>query len=400
MTGRDLREVDHTGGKVTFYIECDAEGRIRYSINYSHSSCTPATLSGVYAHPDGFACENVQLGGINQPWNKPPFPNCIAVMMASDSEGKFGHECPSCQKHFRTLSIPAYFPLTCPYCGLRAPSFHFLTPPQEAYVRHYVMTLNEGIEAIDPGSSNEVVIDMDAIADAVPGEPRPDFYYNSTVQQTQFLCATCKNYNDVRGRYAYCADCGWRSNVASLNEAFTSIRERLNTQGLTPAEAIKQAVSEFDSAARDFIDQLEARTPMKNNRRRKLQELLFHNLDRVNDVMKRAFDINMLQGMDGDRDFINRMFLRRHVYEHDGGVATARYVRESGDSEIEEGVIIRETVENVHRLISCLNRMAKTIETDFHEIFPPEPFCIERERERSSPIRPESMINPTASWQA
>ena len=113
--------------------------------------------------------------------------------------------------------------------------------------------------------------------------------------------------------------------------------------------------------------------------------------------MKRAFDINMLQGMDGDRDFINRMFLRRHVYEHDGGVATARYVRESGDSEIEEGVIIRETVENVHRLISCLNRMAKTIETDFHEIFPPEPFCIERERERSSPIRPESMINPTAS---
>ena len=45
-------------------------------------------------------------------------------------------------------------------------------------------------------------------------------------------------------------------------------------------------------------------------------------------------------------------------------------------------MLLRETVENVHDLIGALIRMTETVETDFHEIFPPEPFCIELERER------------------
>ena len=91
--------------------------------------------------------------------------------------------------------------------------------------------------------------------------------------------------------------------------------------------------------------------------------------------------------MDADRKFIRKMFFRRHVYEHDGGVATPRYVRESGDQEIEEGILIRETAENAHKLIGYLNRMIKTLDTDFNEIFPPEPFCIQIEKDRQSRIR-------------
>src|SRR5471032_2010136 len=100
--GQDFKEVAHTGGKATFGIESDADGRIQYNIGYSHSAPRPSTLVAVYAHPDGFTCGNVRLGGIGQPFNPPPFPNCILVMMASDSQGKFGHECPRCHKHFRT----------------------------------------------------------------------------------------------------------------------------------------------------------------------------------------------------------------------------------------------------------------------------------------------------------
>jgi len=57
-------------------------------------------------------------------------------------------------------------------------------------------------------------------------------------------------------------------------------------------------------------------------------------------------------------------------------------LRESGDTDAEEGVLLRETVENVHKLIGCLNRMIETLEVDFHEMFPPEPFCINIENER------------------
>ena len=41
---------------------------------------------------------------------------------------------------------------------------------------------------------------------------------------------------------------------------------------------------------------------MKESRRNQLQSLLFHNLDKVDDLMKTVFDINLLKGMESDRD--------------------------------------------------------------------------------------------------
>lgn len=382
MTRADFSEVGHTGGKVTFTIVCDEVGHVQYRIGYSCSSPRPASLVGVYAHPDGFACGNIVMGGIGAPWNAPPFPNCIAVMMASDSQGNFGHECPSCKKHFRSGGIPAKFPLTCPYCGVRAESFHFLTAPQKSYISHYVELLRTAINESVPGSTKEVVIDMDALADSIVGEPRPDFYYTSIAQQTEFKCSACNSYNDIRGRYGYCSSCGWRNSAEHQRRTLEAIRGRLVNGELSPAEVVKQSISEFDSAARDYVGQLISGVPMKQARRNQLERLLFHNLDKFEELLKTCFDIDLLQGMSADREFLRRMFFRRHVYEHDGGVATQRYCEESGDVGIQKGDLIRETAENAHRLIGCLNRMIKTFETDFHEMFEPEKFCIELEKDR------------------
>ncbi|MEQ1866569.1 MAG: hypothetical protein ABL996_18180 [Micropepsaceae bacterium] len=371
MSKDDFGEIGHTGGKVTFLIESNVDGHIRYATRWTHSRPTPATLCAVYVHPDGFVCGTIVMGGMGQDWSPPPFPDCIAVMMASDSEGCFGHECPSCTKHFRTSAIPATFPLTCPYCGIRAESFRFLTPPQNAYIEHYLEKFKTGIADVPPNSKLEIVIDMDAIADAIPGKPRPDFYPASITQQTRFKCAKCDGFNDVRGRYAYCADCGWRNNKATAEDALRRIREKLNADQLTPAEAVKQAVSEFDSVSRNFVDELERRVPMKATRRKELQSLLFHRLEQAERLLKETFAIDFLQKLDADRDFIMRMFLRRHVYEHDGGVATARYIKESGDTVVKEGDLIRETKENAHNLVGLINRMLASFDDDFHEIFPP-----------------------------
>jgi len=382
MNRKDFTEIGHTGGKATFTIVCNEDGRISYQVGYSSSSPRPMTLVGIYAHPDGFACGNIVMGGIGDPWNAPPFPNCIAVMMASDSQGKFGHECPECKKHFRSENIPAKFPSTCPYCGVRADSYHFLTPPQKSYILHYTESLNTAIYEAAPGSTSEVVIDMNAIADSITDEPRPDFYYTSTAQQTEFNCSACNSYNDIRGRYGYCASCGWRNTAESQKVALERIRSQLVSGDLSPTDAVKQSVSEFDSAARDYVNQLISLVPMKSSRSNQLERLLFHNLDKFDELLKDCFDINLLKGMTADRAFVNKMFFRRHVYEHDGGVATQRYAEESGDSDIAQGDLIRETVENANKLIGCLNRMISTLESDFHEIFEPVSFCIEIENER------------------
>ncbi len=382
MTREDFSEIGHTGGKVTFTIVCDEHGNVQYQIGYSHASPRPASLVGIYTHPDGFACGNIVMGGIGDPWNTPPYPNCIAVMMASDSQGKFGHECPNCNKHFRSESIPSRFPLTCPYCGVRAESYHFLTPPQKSYISHYIESLLAAIHEAEPGSTREVVIDMDALADSITDEPRPDFYYTSTAQQTEFRCSACNSYNDIRGKYGYCSSCGWRNSAEFQRAALEQIRDRLVKDEVSSSDAVKQSVSEFDSAARDYVDQLIARVPMKESRRSQLERLLFHNLDKFENLLTDCFDINLLRGMSTDRAFIKKMFLRRHVYEHDGGVATQRYVDDSGDSNIEKGDLIRETAENAHKLIGGLNRMISTFENDFQEIFEPEQYCIEVEKKR------------------
>jgi len=223
---------------------------------------------------------------------------------------------------------------------------------------------------------------MNAIADSITDEPRPDFYYTSTAQQTEFNCSACNSYNDIRGRYGYCASCGWRNTAESQKVALERIRSQLVSGDLSPTGAVKQSVSEFDSAARDYVDQLISLVPMKGSRKNQLERLLFHNLDKFDELMRDCFDINLLKGMTADRDFVKKMFFRRHVYEHDGGVATQRYAEESGDSDIERGDLIRETVGNTNKLIGCLKRMISTLESDFHEMFEPVSFCIEIENER------------------
>jgi hypothetical protein len=76
------------------------------------------------------------------------------------------------------------------------------------------------------------------------------------------------------------------------------------------------------------------------------------------------------------------MLARRHVYEHDGGVATPRYVSESGDAAIVEGQLIRETQENAHRLAGHLNRALRSLDADFHEVIGFYDFWIKAEDDR------------------
>jgi hypothetical protein len=251
---------------------------------------------------------------------------------------------------------------------VRGKAFQFLTQAHFAYVRHYARTLLDGMGATAPGQSNQVTIDMDAIVDGAGDIPKPEFYYPGTSQQTRFKCVRCQVNNDIRGRYGFCSGCGWRNNLADLQGQIKIIREEINTDRLTAAEAVKKIVSVFDACCRDWAAQL-ATVPMRARRRKELLETLFHRIDAA-DVLRRTFDIDFHRGMDEDLKFLQMMFHRRHVFEHEGGVATLRYLNESGDNSIAEGTLIRESRENAHRLAGCIVRMATNFETGFHEIFP------------------------------
>jgi hypothetical protein len=378
----DFQEIAHCGGKATFNITCDAGGRRNYSLGFSAQSPKPAAWIGIYAlAPHGIPIEDFRLGGIGQGSDPPP-EGCFPVFLGSDSRLCWGHQCPKCQGYFRNGTHPTIYPLTCPYCGVRAAAHQFLTPAHRVYVRHYLDTLLEGLEAdMNPGTEREIVIDMDAIADQGADQPRPQFYYTTETQQTRYRCDHCGDFNDIRGRFGYCSSCGWRNNLQLLRATFAILRDNLNAGRTRAEDAVRSAVSEYDACCRDMAAQISKRVPMKPGRKADLERLIYHDVESATITgMKAMFGIDIFRGLADEMVFLKMMMHRRHVFEHNGGVVDGRYVQESGDPNAREGILLRETQANAHRLTGCLARMVENFDKDFHEIFVPTPWPIDYHR--------------------
>jgi hypothetical protein len=270
--------------------------------------------------------------------------------------------------------------MSCPYCGIKGYAWQFLTRAQEAYVRHYVRTLLNGIDSDQ--KDLKIEIDMDAVGDAA-ATPKPEFYYAGEQQQTRFSCSECGSWNDIKGQFGYCTACGARNNAQRLADDLAELRVKLNEGTSAPEDALRSAVSKFDSCCRNFVAQLCERVPMTERRRAALEKKLFHGLEDAAETLRGSSDIDIFSSVDpADIAFLRMMFCRRHVFEHDGGQATARYLEESGDTSVTQGTLIRETRENVHRLIGLLNRMAGNFEAGFHALFPLEEKPVARWQER------------------
>ena len=375
---RELEEVGHTGGKVTFSIKIDDEGRVSFSVGYQHSRPTAAAMFAVYALPQGIAVGDIRLGGIGQKWNPPPLRECLPVFIASDSTGMFGHQCSACGGYWRA----AHGGKVCPYCAQHVEeSYQFLTEAQQRYVKEYCELLNSALHSGQPG---EYVIDMDAVADAIgKTQVKPAFYYAEESQQNTFTCAACNAINDVLGTYSYCSSCGTWNGIQEMEKAIQKIRDRINAGG--PYEScVKEAVATFDSLAGRYADQLLARVPLTSNRRSRLERARYHCLKTASDIFREVFDIDILKGLiPEDVAFATLRFHRRHVYEHRGGEADEKYIADSGDN-VRLKQALRETKESAHRTASLVKRLGANLHSAFHDIFPPLEEPIRWNRQRTS----------------
>jgi hypothetical protein len=139
---------------------------------------------------------------------------------------------------------------------------------------------------------------MDAIANMGADQKKPEFYYTTETQQTRYSCKQCGDFNDIRGRYGYCASCGWRNNAQSIHTVFSKLRETLNEGRQSPEHTVRLSVSKFDACCRDMAAQLRKRIPMKPARRMELERLIFHDIESAAiESLRRAFDIDLLRGM-------------------------------------------------------------------------------------------------------
>src|SRR6188474_1115620 len=92
------------------------DGRLKYSIQWSHYRPVPAVMIGVWALPQGIPVGDLHFGNMGAASNQPPDPSCVQAQVSSDSQGMFGCECPKCRGYWRS----AINCCVCPYCAFVA----------------------------------------------------------------------------------------------------------------------------------------------------------------------------------------------------------------------------------------------------------------------------------------
>jgi hypothetical protein len=364
-SSREFSEIAHSGGQITYTFEPNNSGG--HSLYLRVEFCRPNAMAmvGVYAVPPGVPVAMMDIRGLGEPVTPPPLPQCVPIMVMSDSEGRFGHKCPACSGYWRS----GPWPKLCPYCATQAPEIHFLSDAQRRYIEHCVAMLEKAMT----GDAGSATIDMDAVADAtLSSAEKPEFYVSEESQQRKFTCGACDEYNDILGRFGYCSRCGTRSDFADFeSRSIVEVRERLRA-GVPPDSIVRDAVAAFDSFIAQYAKQLVELVPMTKQRRARLTGKSFHDLKEVRSTFLGWFDIDICRGMpDAEIAKTQVMFRRRHLYEHNGGEVDQRYLDESGDTTVKLKQVIHESAESAHALLGSLLKMARNTHSGFHELIPP-----------------------------
>lgn len=377
---KEFEEVAHSGGTVTFKISTTEQGQPYYQVSISSSRPVPVTMIALYAMPPGIPVATIKRLGWGEP-EPPPMPGALMVLVASDSHGLFGHQCPRCNGYWRSGPWPEF----CPYCALNEDSLNFLSQAQHRYIQHYCEVLTGALATAAP----ETVIDMDAVAEAaVSIENRPTFFVAEESQQHKFKCAACGAVNDIIGTYGYCSQCATRNDLAVFeNETVPKLRERLNGGG-APEDCIRDGVAAMDNFVGQYAGQLAELVPMVKARNHRLTNGRFHDFDEIVALFRDWFAIDLLRGVKPtEAAFAKLMFHRRHIYEHKGGEADAKYIEDSGETGVRLKQRLHNSQQDANELLGVLLRVARNLHNGFHELLPPEPKPIEAWRERQERMK-------------
>lgn len=340
----EFQEIGHCGGKFTINISTEGGRRgIQFGL--------------IHDRPNAAAFFAVAI-------------DKFTIIVASDNQGMFGRSCSKCGEYWRSKAAPSEWGMTCPYCGFRSRNPDFLTEGQKRYVEE---CLNRIKAAIKSGEDGEYVVDMDKVADLVGKEcPKPKFYYSEKKQQNLYECSACGNYDDILGRYGYCSCCGTCNGFQELKQEILKIENEIQTS-TEDDKCLKDLISAFDGFGRYYVKQLIKHFPLSKKKKKEWEWKKIHNLKARAAEFLSVMGIDLFKGIESeDTEFADKMFCRRHVYEHNGGVVDQQYIDDSGDTSVRVGQRIRETKESTSRLTKILSKIGFNIHEGLLKLNPPE----------------------------
>ena len=318
---------------------------------------------------DGTRLEYWPLFGVNM--NPTPEAPMVPVMLVSDKEGLFGRTCPKCAAYFRTANVAQV--LHCPYCSIKGNLIRFTTQNQLRFIDEIRKQYLDGF------SGKEVEeIDLDAIAQALP-DNRPSWAYSEELQQHSFSCGKCSNRFDILGEYGCCPVCGARNSLQVVMSHFDALEAQFEFAKTTITqrhdreiewEKMTKCISDFEAMARDIQRQL-ARLPMTPARRKDVEQISYQQILKADEMMRSFFSIELLEGLAStEKDFLNKMFNRRHILTHNAGRVDQEYLDRTSDSgvRLHEKIAVRSR--EIARLIPLLKKIATNLFEGYESIAP------------------------------
>jgi hypothetical protein len=221
----------------------------------------------------------------------------------------------------------------------------------------------------------EYIWDLDDLAHDVKDDSSSAFYLADERQQTHFLCQACGSGQDVLGRASYCCACGTRNDREFLMMDLDVAKQRARDGALEGA--LRDTVSAVDSFIGIVVKQLVDRVPLSTARKsywsgNRPRHKFVETIKRLD----ADFGFKVTGSLKSkELDLANRMFARRHLHEHGGGIVDQTYLDETSDT-LRLGQVLKEDVESVFGLIGVVGKAGAALMDGFHELFPPSESAI------------------------
>jgi len=135
-------------------------------------------------------------------------------------------------------------------------------------------------------------------------------------------------------------------------------------------EKMTKCISHFEAMARDIQRQL-ARLPLIPSRRKEVEQISFQQVIKAHELVCQFFGIELLDEIiDVDKQFLNKMFNRRHILIHNAGRVDQEYLNRTSDSGVKLHQKIAVRSREIERLIPLLKKMAKNLFQGYESISP------------------------------
>jgi uncharacterized Zn-finger protein len=244
-------------------------------------------------------------------------------------EGFVGRACdaPECQQYFKIYLADHREHLYCPYCGIEFHKNSLLTSDQREYVTEYakeeakqyaVSEIQKMFKkAFGSSSAGRGGISFKLTTPHVPKRVvRPRYTERKT--DTELQCPTCNTRFQVYGIFGYCPGC--RAENLKVYDANWSIIQREIAASHNPDRALRHAYSDLVSTFEAFCNRKAERlTTERCNSQILFEARRFFVKHASVDILSRIATGPLLS--------LRRAFQKRHVYIHNNGEITDKYIR-------------------------------------------------------------------------